>query len=145
MSKLLHTKARPEGGWSLPVDTTVTRDLVDRYAAVEGIIDMAAVILFVRQANGTVQKQALPLTDGYEPYAVAVFSAGSLMGDVCVVFPYCTDTACEDRSMMDRAVSVHTMGEVPDSLVDRVIARLIEAMPTVVLAPAPTPEEIAVL
>lgn len=142
MAKTVLKTVRPTGGWSLPIDTETTRVLHERFCALSGTLDKGDLMLIVRKARGEVLKHEIELDDGYVPFACAEFSAGATLGDVLVVFPFCADTACEDGDMADRAVSVHSMGEVPCRPADEIVRRLIEAMPIVVPAPAPSLEDV---
>lgn len=142
MAKTVLKTVRPAGGWSLPIDTEATRILHERFSALSGAIDKGDLMLIARKARGVVLKHEIELNDGYLPFACVEFSAGSTLGDVLVVFPFCADSAYEDGDMADRAVSVHTMGEVPDRCVGDIINRLIEAMPDVAPPPAPAHEDV---
>jgi hypothetical protein len=125
MSEALRRKIavrRPEGGWSTHVSTATTQRLHERFVrlAAQSTFDLAALTLMVRKANGSMA-QNLPLIDEYQPFAQADFGAGDGFGTIRVVYPFCADA--------DRSVSVHTVGRVPDAIVDRVIERVMETLP----------------
>jgi hypothetical protein len=145
MPKSIIKTARPDGGWSLPVDTEATRLLHERYSALCGQLDKGDLMLIVRKARGDLSPQVTPFTDGYVPFAEAVFSAGHTRGTVLVSFPYCADTTWKDGDLADRALTVHTIGEAPHAIVDTVVERLIEALPVPVVGQAPSIEEVAPL
>lgn len=125
MSNLL-VDARPASGWSAPIDRECTRALHERFASNGGHVDHGSMLAVLESTEGFNRLLYGSMSDGYRPFIGAIFAVGS--GKVAISFPHCTDFS-ESVGTTDRAVSVHTGGDVSDAELELFIRKVTEAIP----------------
>ena len=124
-------------GWSMSIDRPSVRRLHEQYAATCGHIDRGQLRLVFSRVGRFKNVFHEPLGDKYLHFIGGAFSAG-VGASIAIAFPYFEDLDCKDGTMTDRLVSVHTMGDVSDEVIDERLDRITEEIG--VLFPVTPPE-----